>query len=89
MMLREAGRNAGFQLFARKHGRLQPTAETTVIMADLDRLFDGIDRINRMVSEMKDVNIGTVHISATPDSGGEPLAARHHAQCRRRGRISR
>jgi DNA-binding transcriptional LysR family regulator len=66
MMLREANRNAGFPLFARKHGRLQPTSETAVIMADLDRLFDGIDRINRLVSEMKDVNIGTVQISATP-----------------------
>lgn len=66
MMLREASRNAGFSLFARKHGRLQPTAETAVIMADIDRLFDGMDRINRLVSEMKDVNIGTVHISATP-----------------------
>ena len=66
MMLREASRNAGFSLFARKHGRLQPTAETAVIMADIDRLFDGMDRINRLVSEMKDVNIGTVHIAATP-----------------------
>lgn len=66
MMLREAVRKSGFALFARKHGRLQPTAETAVIMADVDRLFDGMDRINRLVSEMKDVNIGTVHIAATP-----------------------
>ena len=66
MMLREANQKAGFQLFARKHGRLQPTAETAVIMADVDRLFDGMDRINRLVLEMKDVNIGTVHIAATP-----------------------
>ena len=66
MMLREARMNAGFPLFARKHGRLHPTSETNVIMADLDRLFDGIDRINRLVSEMRDVNIGTIQISATP-----------------------
>ena len=66
MMLQEANRRAGFPLFARKHGRLQPTAETAVIIADVDRLFDGIDRINRLVSEMKDVNVGTVHVAATP-----------------------
>lgn len=66
MMLREANRKAGFPLFARKHGRLQPTAETAVIIADVNRLFDGMDRINRLVLEMKDVNVGTVHIAATP-----------------------
>jgi DNA-binding transcriptional LysR family regulator len=66
MMLREANRAAGIPLFVRRHGRLQPTAETTVLVADLDRVLGGIERINRLVAEMKDARVGTIQVAATP-----------------------
>jgi DNA-binding transcriptional LysR family regulator len=66
MLLRESADIAGFPLFTRRQGRLQPTAETRVLLADLDRIFEGVDRINRLVEDMRDQKVGTVHIAATP-----------------------
>ena len=66
MMLRESADVAGFPLFVRRQGRLQPTAETRVLLADLDRIFEGVDRVNRLVEDMRDQKVGTVHIAATP-----------------------
>jgi len=66
MLLRESAGIAGFPLFVRRQGRLQPTAETRVLLADLDRIFEGVDRVNRLVEDMRDQKVGTVHIAATP-----------------------
>jgi DNA-binding transcriptional LysR family regulator len=66
MMLRDCTRAAGFPLFVRKQGRLQPTAETAALLTDLERLFDGFDRVNRLVEDMRDTTVGAVHIAATP-----------------------
>jgi DNA-binding transcriptional LysR family regulator len=66
MILRESADVAGFPLFVRRQGRLQPTAETRVLLADLDRIFEGVDRVNRLVEDMRDQKVGTVHIAATP-----------------------
>src|SRR5262245_48673913 len=66
MILRESADIAGFPLFVRRQGRLQPTAETRVLLADLDRIFEGVDRVNRLVEDMRDQRVGTVHIAATP-----------------------
>jgi DNA-binding transcriptional LysR family regulator len=66
MILRESADLAGFPLFVRRQGRLQPTAETRVLLADLDRIFEGVDRVNRLVEDMRDQKVGTVHIAATP-----------------------
>jgi DNA-binding transcriptional LysR family regulator len=66
MLLRESATVAGFPLFVRRDGRLQPTAETRVLLADLDRIFEGVDRVNRLVEDMRDQKVGTVHIAATP-----------------------
>ena len=66
MLLRESGSIAGFPLFVRRQGRLQPTAETRMLIADLDRIFEGVDRVNRLVEDMRDQKVGTVHIAATP-----------------------
>jgi DNA-binding transcriptional LysR family regulator len=66
MLLRESADIAGFPLFVRRQGRLQPTAETRVLIADLDRIFDGVDRVNRLIEDMRDQKVGMVHIAATP-----------------------
>ncbi len=66
MLLRESARTAGFPLFVRRQGRLQPTAETRVLTADLDRVFEGVDRVNRLIEDMRDQKVGVIHIAATP-----------------------
>jgi DNA-binding transcriptional LysR family regulator len=66
MMLRDCARSAGFPLFLRKQGRLQPTMETSVLVGDLDRVFNGIDRVNRLLEDMRDIKVGTIQIAATP-----------------------
>jgi len=65
MMLRDCARLAGFPLFLRKHGRLQPTAETKLLLTDLERVFDGVDRIGRLIEDMGDAHVGTIQIAAT------------------------
>ena len=66
MMLRDCTGAAGFPLFVRQQGRLQPTAETRVVLADLERVFDGVERVNRLIEDMRDMSVGTVQIAATP-----------------------
>lgn len=65
MLLRDCSRDAGFPLFLRRQGRLQPTAETRTLLTDLERVFDGVDRIGRLIDDMGDTTIGSIHIAAT------------------------
>jgi DNA-binding transcriptional LysR family regulator len=66
MTLRDSAAAAGFALFVRRRGRLQPTMETAALIADLDRIVDGVDRVNRMIEELRDARVGAIHIAATP-----------------------
>jgi DNA-binding transcriptional LysR family regulator len=66
MMLRECAATAGFPLFERRRGRLQPTSELRVFLEEIERVFTGLDRINRLVKDMREVNGGSVVIAATP-----------------------
>lgn len=66
MMLGECTRSAGFAVFVRRQGRLQPTAEMASLLADLDRVFNGVDRVNRVIEDMRVTAVGTVQIAATP-----------------------
>lgn len=75
MMLRECSREAGFPMFLRKQGRLQPTAETRVLLVDLDRVFDGIERIGRLIEDMSDTHVGSIQIAATATLANNILPA--------------
>lgn len=66
MALRESTEAVGFPLFLRRQGRLQPTEETRGILAELGRVFDGVERIHRLLDDMRDVDVGSVRIVATP-----------------------
>jgi DNA-binding transcriptional LysR family regulator len=66
MALRDAAEAAGFPLFVREQGRLQPTPETLRLMTELNRVFDGLDRVNRLVEDLRDSNVGTIQVAATP-----------------------
>ncbi len=87
MMLRDCARVAGFPLFQRKHGRLQPTAEMRGLLTDLERVFEGVERIGRLVADMRDSSIGTVQIAATPTLAANLLPPALAAFQRARPRI--
>jgi DNA-binding transcriptional LysR family regulator len=87
MMLRECAAGAGFPLFVRRHGRLQPTQELRVFLEDIERVFTGLDRINRLVEDMRDISIGSVTIAATPTLTENLLPQAIAAFRRRRPRI--
>lgn len=65
-ILRSAADDAGFALFVRKNGRLQPTAETKVLLGYVDTIFDTFQWVNRLVHELRESSIGAVHVTATP-----------------------
>lgn len=66
LMLRECAAHAGFPFFVRKRGRLQSTRETQELLTELNRIFDSIERVNRLVGDMRETTAGTVHIATLP-----------------------
>jgi len=65
-MLKDCAHSAGFALFVRRQGRLQPTTETAGLLGELERVFNGVERINRVIDDMRVTTVGTLQIAATP-----------------------
>jgi DNA-binding transcriptional LysR family regulator len=87
MMLRECASSIGFPLFVRRHARLQPTPELRVFLDDIERVFAGLDRINRLVADMREISIGSVAVAATPTLADNLLPDAIASFRRRRPRI--
>lgn len=66
LMLRECAAHAGFPFFLRKRGRLQSTRETQALLAELNRVFDGIEHVNRLIDDLRQTGAGAVHIATLP-----------------------
>lgn len=66
MVIKTCEKNAGFLLFVRKQGRLQPTPEAKTLFPELERIFDGVERVQRLVEELKDSKVGLIRVAATP-----------------------
>lgn len=66
MILRECRELAGFPLFVRRQGRLQPTTETYVLLPELERVFEGMRHVQRLLSDLKDQAAGFVNIGSVP-----------------------
>ncbi|MDI3307243.1 MAG: LysR family transcriptional regulator [Acetobacteraceae bacterium] len=66
MMLRESQAIAGFPLFSRRRGRLHPTVELNVILPEMERVFQGVARIDRLIEGIRDMTVGSVLVAATP-----------------------
>lgn len=66
MMLRDSQSAVGFPLFSRRRGRLLPTAELSVILSEMDRVFQGVARIGQLVADIRDMTVGSVVVGATP-----------------------
>jgi DNA-binding transcriptional LysR family regulator len=52
---------------------LQPTAELRGFLDDIERAFSSVERINRLIGEMRDTSTGSVVIAATPTLAGSLL----------------
>lgn len=66
MVIKACEKAAGFALFVRKQGRLQPTPEAKSLYPELERIFDGVERVQRLFEDLRDVKVGLVRIAATP-----------------------
>jgi DNA-binding transcriptional LysR family regulator len=66
MVIKACEKSTGFPLFVRKQGRLQPTYEAKTLFPELERIFDGVERVHRLVEELKDSKVGLIRIAATP-----------------------
>jgi DNA-binding transcriptional LysR family regulator len=74
MVIKTCEKLAGFSLFVRKQGRLQPTPEAKTLFPELERIFDGIERVQRLVEQLKDSKIGLIRVAATPTLADNLLA---------------
>lgn len=90
MMLRQCAKAAGFPVFARRQDRLQPTSEVIGLLGELDRVFSGVDRINRVIEDMRVTGAGTIQIAATPTLADNllPLAIAQFQRTRPNVRIT-
>ncbi len=66
MVVKACEKSVGFPLFIRKQGRLQPTPEAKTLFPELERIFGGVERVHRLVDELKDSRVGLIRIAATP-----------------------
>ena len=87
MMLRESAASAGFPLFVRAQGRLQPTPEMRVLLDEVDRVFNGLERIDRLVGDLREASVGSVVVAVTPTLADNLLPAAVAAFRRARPRI--
>jgi DNA-binding transcriptional LysR family regulator len=90
MMLRECTASAGFPLFLRAQGRLQPTPELRVLLDEVDRVFRGLERIDRLVADIRDASVGSVVVAVTPTLADNllPLAVAAFRRARPRIQIT-
>jgi DNA-binding transcriptional LysR family regulator len=75
MMLRECAAAAGFPLFLRLQGRLQPTPELRLLIDEVDRVFKGLERIDRLIGDIRESSVGSVVVAVTPTLADNLLPA--------------
>lgn len=90
MVIKACEKSAGFPLFVRKQGRLQPTPEAKTLFPELERIFDGVERVHRLIEELKDSKVGLIRIAATPILADNLLsiASRHFLNTRPQVQLS-
>ena len=59
----------GFKLFERIKGRLHPTAEAKVLLAESERVFTDFNRVHNLAQELRDGKAGALRIAASPSIG--------------------
>ena len=69
-MIANIGRELGFSLFVREHGRLTPTAEAHYFLEEAEEVLDRLDRTVRTMSEFGTLDRGSLRIACHPASSG-------------------
>jgi DNA-binding transcriptional LysR family regulator len=60
---------AGVPLFLRLRGRLVPTPEAAVLLAEVDRVFVGMDAIEQRLRGLRDHGVNTLELACYPAFG--------------------
>ena len=66
----------GFKLFARIKGRLHPTAEAKVLLAESEKVFTDFNRVHHLAQELRDGKAGALRIAASPSIGQTIMPSR-------------
>lgn len=67
--LRRLEGQAGFELFQRLRGRLHPTPEAKALLAEVDRMFVGLEAIEHRLKSLRDFGVDRLHIASYPAFG--------------------
>ena len=68
-MVRQFEDQLGFKLFDRIGGRLHPTLEAKVLTKNLERVFASVDAVENLVNDLRDSQVGSLKIVASPSLG--------------------
>jgi len=66
-------RDCGFELFQRSGNRLIPTAEALSLYREVERIFIGVEHIERHAEAIRDLKAGQIAIAAFPAIATRPL----------------
>lgn len=73
-LLRSFAEACGFKLFTRSGGRMLPTADARLLAPEVERLFSGAERIERLARSVRDREWGAVSVAAPPALSARWLA---------------
>ncbi len=65
-LIKDLEQTIGFKLFVREKGRLYPTPEGTSFYAEIDKTFLGLERLERVASEIREMRRGYLRIAGMP-----------------------
>jgi DNA-binding transcriptional LysR family regulator len=65
-LIAELERSVGFPVFLRKGGKIEPTAEGSLLMQEVERMFYGLERMHQVAREIRDLRRAVLHIAAMP-----------------------
>lgn len=72
-LIANLGRDCGFELFQRSGNRLIPTAEALSLYREVERIFMGVEHIERHAEAIRDLRSGQIAIAAFPAIATRPL----------------
>lgn len=78
-MLSQLERSTGISLFERSKGRLRPTRDGELFFAEVQRTWEGIERLERMTKDISQMRLGRLNLGVKPALAGTlmpPLIAR-------------
>ncbi|MBO9707297.1 MAG: LysR family transcriptional regulator [Caulobacter sp.] len=74
-LIAQLEQDAGFELFYREKGRLNPTPEALIIYEEIDLAFGGLERVDTLVRDLATFNTGILKIVAPPSLSEGVLSA--------------